>query len=260
VRWHFRGTPGFVELDLIELKSLLDHPVDQPSATLPDPASLRCPFCGHVGIFVGVVSRGHDGSGVVTDLRTQVGPDQSSQSDFVNLGWRRCPNPKCHRLIVVATELFDGDVVASYPPERLDFDSTGLPPAVEGNLDEAVRCHAADCHNAAAVMLRRTVESICDDLGVAKGDLTGRIPQLHKKISINPAVLDGLHKIRIFGNQGGHSGVARYERVDAETVEVAVAVVKRIAQTAYQDQDVVERLGTYLDAQPESGSPTDLSQ
>ncbi len=89
-------------------------------------------------------------------------------------------------------------------------------------------------------------------MGVPGEQLFRQIEGLKGKISVNEVVIDGLHKIRIFGNQGGHSGSGRYEKVDAETVEIAIEMIKRLVQAAYQDRDVVARLDQYLLEHPAS--------
>jgi hypothetical protein len=53
-------------------------------------------------------------------------------------------------------------VVATYSPERIGFDTTGLPPRVLTAFEEAVSCHAAQC-SAGAMMVRKTLEELCAD-------------------------------------------------------------------------------------------------
>jgi hypothetical protein len=49
-------------------------------------------------------------------------------------GERVCPSPECLALIYVVYWHASGEILASYPPERLDFDASGLPPEVQAPL------------------------------------------------------------------------------------------------------------------------------
>ena len=204
---------------------------------VPRSVSIHCPFCHHQGTF---------GS---------IGNVKDAVAGSLVQGIRYCPNVECHRLVFVCFTVRSDKTIVElehFPPNTIDFDTTGLPPGVERALWEAVTCFGAESYNASAVMLRRAIEEMCDDLGVPDDDLVKRISKLSSVISVNPRVIDGLHKIRIFGNQGGHSGVTRYEQVSRKTVEIALGVTKRLIQAAYQDQDVIAKLDAYLDQENEA--------
>jgi hypothetical protein len=69
----------------------------------------------------------------------------------------------------------------TYPPERLDFDATNLPPAVLAAFEEVIACHAAGCYVPAGIMVRKTLEELCKDRA-AKGNLKERIGDLRSKV------------------------------------------------------------------------------
>ena len=77
------------------------------------PISVRCPACKQQGTLDSLS---------VPDFLTTV-PGTGGQFVFAQ---RRCPNPDCHKQIFVISHA--GRTVVSYPPERLDFDSTNIPP------------------------------------------------------------------------------------------------------------------------------------
>src|SRR5262245_42446148 len=114
---------------------------------------LRCPRCRQNGSFEALA---------VQDLF--VG---DVNGDVHIAGMRRCPDPECHALIFFALEkLPDGGngAFTTLPPETVDFDSTDIPAAVVGALEEAITCHAQRCYKAAAMMVRKTLEEMCHDL------------------------------------------------------------------------------------------------
>lgn len=128
-----RNTVTTVEAEIVKLPGWFPHD--------GQPISLRCPSCRHVGMF-------------------ELSPERDFLSDGnlstgVLLGSRRCPNPDCHAHVFTVWSPSEGALVTSYPPETLDFDATNLPKAVLGSLEEAIRCHAAGCYRASALMVRQ---------------------------------------------------------------------------------------------------------
>src|SRR5690606_35546107 len=97
---------------------LLKATSDQQATPLA--LSVRCPGCGHQSNVTPIAG--------IQDLWVE--------SRFAT-GQRRCPKPECQTLVfVVATGT--GDVVTSYPPQRLDFDPTGVPAVVLAPFEEAL--------------------------------------------------------------------------------------------------------------------------
>ena len=66
----------------------------------------------------------------------------------------------------------------SYPPERIDFDSTNVPVQVVECLEEAIACHANQCFIAAAIMVRKTLELLCMAQNASGGNLKDKIKAL----------------------------------------------------------------------------------
>ena len=176
--------------------------------------SLRCPSCKQLGIF------------------DPVGSDQDAEEPFGNrvrhvaIGHRRCPNLHCSRHVFVA--LAGQSILASYPPERIDFDSTDLPPAVVSTLEEAITCHANQCFIAAAMLLRKTLEHLCDDRGAKGNNLKERIRALATTIVLPKELLDGVDDIRLLGNDAAHIESRDYENIGKDELEIAIDFAKEV--------------------------------
>lgn len=82
-------------------------------------------------------------------------------------GQRRCPNRECQGHIFVI--FYQGRLVATYPPTRIDFNSENIPQNIIKTFEQAITCHSTGCFVASAIMVRRTLEEVCVDQG-AKGD------------------------------------------------------------------------------------------
>jgi hypothetical protein len=114
-------------------------------------------------------------------------------------GTRQCPNPDFRTIVFVL--LSEKGLVESFPPEVIDFDATNLPAALlVTTLEEAIRCHATKSYRAAALMVRRLVEELCDDKGAGKGDLKARLATLGQTAVIPKQLLDAADGLRLLGN------------------------------------------------------------
>lgn len=158
---------------------------------------------------------------------------------------RMCPNPKCGSLIYVAGRTGnDGnaEVLATYPPEVIDFDATGLPDGVRTALEESIRCHAAESYRAAAVMVRRTVEEACDEQKVDGDNLYHRIEALRERASLPVALIEGLHDLRLLGNDAVHVDLRDFDNVGEVEASLAVDIAKRFLEALYQNEAILGRL------------------
>jgi len=200
-------------------------------AIQPVRITMRCPACLREGT---LDQRGGD-------LRlVQRGKGWSNNQPAT--GERICPNPDCAALIYLVYIPSSGEVIASYPPERLDFDASALPSAVQEPLEEAIDCHAGESYPAAAVMVRRTLEAVCEDQGATGGDLYKRIENLGEKIVLPKGMIKALHNLRLLGNDAVHVEARVYAEIGKREVEVAVDVAKTILQATYQMDAILDEL------------------
>jgi hypothetical protein len=158
----------------------------------------------------------------------------------VTVGHRRCPNPDCHSYIFVAYT--PTGIVASYPPELIDFDATNIPTEVVEALGEAILCHANGCFVAAAIMVRKTLEALCADRGAKGENLKERIRALGDKVVLPQEFLDGLDDLRLLGNDATHIESRVFDRVGKEEVEVGIEFAKEVLKAVYQSAELLKKL------------------
>jgi len=161
--------------------------------------TLRCPHCRKEGTFPGFVQV-HD---------VQIG-------DF-KVGYRICPNPRCQGLVFVVLKS-TGDIETSYPPERIDFDTTNIPQRIVNAFEEALTCHAHSCYVAAAMLVRKTLELLCEDRGASGADLRSRIQSLRTKVILPEALFEAIDHLRLLGNDAAH---IRHYRKQFSAIEIA---------------------------------------
>lgn len=185
--------------------------------------ALRCPHCGQNGTF---------------EPLHQI-PDVQVPQHW--LGMRRCPNPSCQgQLFFVATHQWG--IEASYPALRVDFDATQIPDRIKESLSEAVTCHAEKCYVAAAIMIRRCLEELCEDRGAAGGDLKTRIAALRAKIVLPNELFEAMDELRILGNDAAHVEAKVYDDIGEAQVAVGLELVKEVLKATYQMDGLVKRL------------------
>ena len=185
--------------------------------------SMRCPGCRQLGTFMPIPQ--------AVDIAIHGG---------AVLGMRKCPNTACNANIFFVHQ--GGKLLVSYPPERLDFDASGVPPAVSQALEEALTCHAHQCYVAAAIMVRKTLEALCRDRAATGPNLKERIRALGSKVVLPQELLDALDDLRLLGNDAAHIESQEYDQVGEQEVEVAIAVAKEVLKAVYQYTNLLTKL------------------
>jgi len=180
------------------------------------PTTLRCPHCRREGTFFGFAQ--------IADA--QIGE--------YKVAHRICPNPKCQGHIFVVLSSRSGELVTSYPPERIDFDTADIPQKIVASFEEALTCHANGCFIAAAMLVRKTLEVLCEDRGALGADLRARIQSLRTKVILPEALFEAIDHLRLLGNDAAHIESKTYSDVGVEEVVAAIALTKEILKAVYQ--------------------------
>jgi hypothetical protein len=190
---------------------------------------LRCPSCRQKGTFDAITI--HDVSLHIPELQS-----------WVALGQRRCPDPECRAHVFVALKKSTGQVIVSYPTERIDFDATDIPSAILNAFEEAVTCHANRCYVASAIMVRKTLEEICRERGATGANLKQRVATLKGKVVLPTELLNGLDDLRLLGNDAAHIESQEYDKIGQEEVEIGIEITKEVLKAVYQYSSLIGRL------------------
>ena len=181
----------------------------------------RCPACRHQAIF------------------EKLGQDTQVADRGEVAGKRRCPNPSCSALLFFVAR--GEQLLVTYPPETIDFDTTGLPAGVLGAVQEAVTCHANGAYVATAIMVRKTLEELCRDRGAEGKHLYHRLEALRDSVILPPGFFEGLEEVRLLGNDAAHVESKTYEKVGREEAEIAIAFTKEVLKAVYQLDQLTDR-------------------
>ncbi|MER8827217.1 DUF4145 domain-containing protein [Mesorhizobium sp. M0938] len=129
-----------------------------------------------------------------------------------------------------------------YPPEVIDFDATNLPANILSTLEESIKCHAAGCYRAAALMVRRTLEELCNDKQAVGKDLKARLASLSSVAVLPSELLAAADELRILGNDAAHVEAKDYDSLGEEESELAIELAKELLKAVYQYTSLVARL------------------
>ncbi len=165
------------------------------------------------------------------------------------LGQRCCPNPECRGHIFFTYDHLNRTLLTIYPAAKIRFSSENVPEQVVESMEEATSSLAHGNLRAAAVMIRRAVEEICDEQGCAAEDAKGRpielyhrIEELKGKVTLPPKLFDGMHNLRMLGNSGAHIKSKAYANVGEPEVRAAMKFSFRIIEALYQFENLVSEL------------------
>jgi hypothetical protein len=196
--------------------------------------NLRCPHCMNMGSFTKIIAQ---------DLNIQhLGDKQGGSAEIGRsiIGIRTCPNRDCLGLILVVMDNKGG--VVALPSEVLDFDATDIPSAIAASLEEAIKCHSAQCYKAAALMVRRVLEELCEERGATGGNLKERIVSLSAIIVIPQDLIQAADHLRLLGNDAAHIEAKTYEAIGEPEVRIAIDLTKELLKGAYQYKALLGRL------------------
>jgi len=186
---------------------------------------IRCPNCGNSGTFDQLES---------TDLSIHDG------SLWHHVGLRFCPNRDC-RALLFFWKPANGTLV-TFPSLRIDFNSENLPNQIRSSFEESITCHAEGCYIAAAIMVRRTLEEICENKGSKGSDLKQRIEGLRSMVVLPEELFQAMDELRLLGNDAAHIESKEYEKIGKDEVVVAIELTKEILKSVYQMDSLISKL------------------
>jgi hypothetical protein len=134
------------------------------------------------------------------------------------------------------------DVQETFPPQLIEFDASNLPLPIKISLVEAISCHAAGCHRAAALMVRRVLEELCQDKKAQGRNLMEKVKSLQQVAILPPALLAAADELRLLGNDAAHVEAKTYDAIESEEIEVALELTKELLKAAYQYNSLLGRM------------------
>ena len=190
---------------------------------------VNCPHCSHVGSFEPINGIG--------DVRGNVNNDGVNKNFY--LGIRRCPRQKCNG------QLFFQNVageIETFPSQKIEFKTDLIPRNIVNAFDEALICESVKCYSASAIMVRKTLELVCEERN-AKGDkLFDRLKSLKSEVTLPEQLFKAMENLRVLGNDAAHVELKHFDKITKDELDVAIDLTKEILKSIYQLDSIVERL------------------
>ena len=192
-----------------------------------------CPGCGRVGTF-GPLGQ---------DLAFLFQTAPSVPQRCTGVGHRQCPNPQCGTHVFVVYDMMDQNkLVCAYPVGRVEFDSANVPDKVRRALDEALSCAANECYVAAAMLIRKTLEEVCNERNAHGGNLKDRVSDLRTKVTLPNELFEAMDHLRLLGNDAAHIEAKNYDEVGKDEIDAGIELAKEIIKATYQYRNLLSRL------------------
>ncbi|HMR89770.1 MAG TPA: DUF4145 domain-containing protein [Saprospiraceae bacterium] len=186
----------------------------------PPPMQINCPFCGGFGTFQ-----------VLNNLKTDTNTNISVQS---------CPSLNCKALVL---GIFKGiHLQKTYPGLGRPVNTDNVPNRIKSAFKEGVECFANNCHVAAAIMIRKTLEEICIDKGATGNNLYKKIEDLSTKILIPKELVEAMHELRLLGNDAAHIEAETYNEIGVNELTISIDFTQEIIKAIYQYENLLTKL------------------
>jgi hypothetical protein len=124
----------------------------------------------------------------------------------------------------------------------LDFNLDNLPPHCQQTLKEAIACHGAGAYRAAAMMVRRLLEEICQDNAATGNNLHDRLAALKNLVVLPLPLFEAMGELKALGNDAAHIEAKAYDNIGREEAEDSIELAKEILKALYQLKGLVGRL------------------
>lgn len=186
------------------------------------PIQTICPYCGHKGTFE-AISR-----------------DRFIQNQYI-CGQRLCPDKDCQGHLFVVLDR-SGNLLFHYPFRNVSLNKEKIPASIIKTFDEAVTCHAQNCFVASAIMIRRTLEEICEERGAVGKDLKTRIRDLQTKTLLPQELFDAMDELSLLGDDAAHIEANTFAQISSQELDVAIEFTIQFLKALYQYSSLLSKM------------------
>jgi hypothetical protein len=186
------------------------------------PIQTICPYCGHKGTFE-AISR-----------------DRIIQNQYI-CGQRLCPDQDCRGHLFVVLDR-SGNLLFHYPFRSVSLKKENIPESIIKTFDEAVTCHAQNCFVASAIMIRRTLEEICEERGAVGKDLKTRIHDLKTKTLLPQELFDAMDELRLLDSDAARIEASTFAQISSQELDVAIEFTIEFLKALYQYSSLLSKM------------------
>lgn len=162
----------------------------------------------------------------------------------VIFGQRICPDSNCraHIFFDLETNIYNNSYINIYPTtvNLNNITIEKLPVEIQNSFKEALICYENGCYIASAILIRKTLESICNLNRSSGKNLHERIQNLKNKITISEPLYDAMFELKYLGNDAAHIESQHFEKINKEELEIGLTILIEILRALYEHKDLLE--------------------
>ncbi len=193
-----------------------------------------CPHCGGLGTFQKFPLKEHSDflykSHSVIPKRNRA------------CGIRQCPNIECSGLVFFVYDSTYNKILSIFPKIIMNYDCSNFPAEVRSHFEQAVICASEECYIASAIMVRRTLEEVCETEKCDGKNLHERLESFRDKIILPNNLLNAAFELKLLGNDAAHVKSKNYINMGREEISVAIRLTHKILEALYQSEELLEQL------------------
>lgn len=92
------------------------------------------------------------------------------------------------------------------------------------------------------MLIRKTLEAVCEDRSAVGKNLKERIADLKGKVTLPTALFEAMDHLRLLGNDAAHIEAKSYDEVGKAEIMAGIELSKEIIKATYQHKSLLEKL------------------
>lgn len=211
--------------------------------------SIECPYCG-LEQQPRIVTRPLDTAYDIDDLGIEDDPHGRDQcfvafNDYPRDYWAiaKCLKTRCEGIFLLTRYLPSNEWRIAVIIPATDTDYLGeTPDSIRHAIEQAKKCLAIDCNDAAAAMCRAALERMAKDKQAHGAWLADKLNDLKTKELLTKVVYDAADRVKDWGNTALHDLLK--EPVDKSVTEKLITLVDLVARDLYITPEQIRSLET----------------
>ena len=211
--------------------------------------SIKCPHCG-LEQQPRIVTRPLDINYDISELEIEDDPHSRNEgfvafSDWPECYWAigKCLKTRCEKIFLLTRDLTGNEwkIAIIIPSTGTDYLGE-TPDNIKSAIEQAKKCLAINCNDAAAAMCRAALERMAKDKEAEGGWLTDKLKDLKGKELLTKIVYDAADRVKDWGNTALHDLLK--EQVDKSVTEKLITLVDLVARDLYITPEQIRSLET----------------
>lgn len=199
-----------------------------------------CPYCNEETILTPI------------DEAKDLYYDLSALCDqIVIMGYRQCKLHNCQEIMTVTAtcnieydENWQGEInrdlnpvdIKTSPLNSVFRINKNIPDKIADTFNEAQKCYAGDLYIASAIIIRKVLEEICNNLVIKAENLEKRIDKLVQIDKLKDIPTEYLHELRKFGNDAAHVNQKKYSEFTEKEIKIALNALNLLLEILYENK------------------------